>query len=74
MNSRYAENAIAGGSLNTDPNSIASGIFNRWKNSAGHNRHMLYDFDARITMAFGIAPRLDENGRVSSGAIFATGY
>ena len=74
MNSRYAENAIACGSLNTDPNSIASGIFNRWKNSAGHNRHMLYDFDSRIAMAFGIAPRLDENGRVSSGAIFATGY
>jgi len=74
LNTRYAENAISCGALGVDPASTASGIFSRWKNSEGHNRHMLYDFDARITMAFGIAPELDEDGFVTSGAIFATGY
>ena len=74
INSRYAENAIGVGSLSADPADTALSIFNRWKDSAGHNRHMLYDFDSRITMAFGIVPKLDANGTVTSGAIFATGF
>jgi uncharacterized protein YkwD len=74
MNSRYAENATNTGALGTDPKSTALGIFNEWKNSKGHNKHMLYDFDPQIQMAFGIAPKLDETGFITSGAIFATGY
>jgi hypothetical protein len=35
---------------------------------------MLFSFNANITMAFGIAPQLDDNGFVTSGAIFATGF
>ena len=74
INSRYAENAIGCGALSADPKDTAASIFTKWKESEGHNRHMLYDFDRRITMAFGIAPKLDGNGLVISGAIFATGY
>ena len=74
LNSRYAENAISCGALGVDPASTARGIFSRWKNSEGHNRHMLYNFDSKITMAFGIAPKLDADGFVTSGAIFASGY
>jgi uncharacterized protein YkwD len=74
MNSRYAENASKTGALHPDPKNTARGIFRRWKESKGHNRHMLYDFDPEIKMAFGIAPKLEENGTVTSGAIFATGY
>jgi uncharacterized protein YkwD len=74
MNSRYAENAIGVGSLNADPNDVAVHIFTRWKNSKGHNRHMLYSFDKSIKMAFGFTPKLEDNGLVTSGAIFATGY
>ncbi|GHU38691.1 hypothetical protein FACS1894105_12890 [Clostridia bacterium] len=74
MNSRYAENALKTGAIGADPKSAARGIFSIWKNSKGHNRHMLYDFDPQIKMALGIAPKLEENGTVTSGAIFATGY
>jgi uncharacterized protein YkwD len=74
LNSRYAENAISVGTLSSDPADAALSIFTQWKNSAGHNRHMLYNFGPRITMAFGIAPKLEANGKVTSGAIFATGY
>jgi uncharacterized protein YkwD len=74
INTRYAENVIGVGTLNPDPLDTALSIFTRWKESAGHNRHMLYNFDSRIKMAFGIVPKLDDNGRVTSGAIFATGY
>lgn len=74
LNTRYAENALSCGALGTDPLSTARGIFSIWKNSEGHNRHMLYNFDSQITMAFGIAPKLDKDGFVTSGAIFATGY
>jgi uncharacterized protein YkwD len=74
MNSRYAENASDTGALGSDPKSTALGIFRRWKESKGHNKHMLYDFDPQIKMAFGIAPKLDEDGFITSGAIFATGY
>jgi len=74
MNTRYAENVIGVGTLSADPTETANSILTRWKNSAGHNRHLLYNFDNRITMAFGIAPKLDSNGKVTSGAIFATGY
>jgi uncharacterized protein YkwD len=74
INSRYAENASKTGALHPDPQNTALGIFNRWKASKGHNKHMLYDFDPQIQMAFGIAPELDETGFITSGAIFATGY
>ena len=74
MNTRYAENVITCGALGSDPLSTARWVFTRWKNSEGHNRHMLYNFDSRITMAFGIAPKIDDDGFVTSGAIFATGY
>jgi uncharacterized protein YkwD len=74
LNTRYAENVISCGALGADPVSTARGIFSRWKNSEGHNRHMLYDFDSRITMAFGIMPELDKDGFVTSGTTFATGY
>jgi len=35
---------------------------------------MIYNFSANITMAFGIVPTLEANGRITSGAIFATGF
>jgi uncharacterized protein YkwD len=74
LNSRYAENAIGVGTLSSDPIEAANSIFISWKSSTAHNRHMLYNFNSQITMAFGIAPKLETNGRVTSGAIFATGY
>lgn len=74
LNSRYAENALTAGALSPDPANTALGIFSRWKNSKGHNRHMLYDFDSHIKMGFGIAPVADKDGFVISGAVFATGY
>ncbi|GHU88226.1 hypothetical protein FACS1894202_03980 [Clostridia bacterium] len=74
MNSQYAENAANAGALHPDPKNTALGIFSSWKESKGHNRHMVYDFDSQIKMAFGIAPKLDKDGFVTSGAIFATGY
>ena len=74
LNTRYAENVIGVGSLSADPQDTAESIFTWWKNSAGHNRHMLYSFNANITMAFGFTPKLDADGRVTSGAVFATGY
>ena len=74
LNTRYAENAIGCGALSADPKDTANSIFTSWKNSKGHNRHMLYGFDLHIKMAFGIAPKLDGNGFITSGAIFATGY
>lgn len=74
MNSRYAENCTSSGRLHPDPLNTALGIFTRWKESSGHNRHMLYSFDPKIKMAFGIVPKLDDKGFVTSGAIFATGY
>ncbi|MCL2801193.1 MAG: leucine-rich repeat protein [Treponema sp.] len=75
MNTRFAENAISVHRLNSNPAIAANYIFTRWKNSAGHNRHMLYNFSAPIQMALGIVPMLESNGRdVSSGAIWATGF
>jgi hypothetical protein len=74
INSRYAENALATGALDADPVSAARGVFSIWKDSEGHNRHMLYDFKPETTMALGIAPELDDTGFVTSGAIFATGF
>ena len=74
MNSQYAENAAGVGTLSSNPKKTAQSIFDAWKNSPGHNRHMIYNFSGDITMAFGIAPKLDKNGTVTSGAIFATGY
>jgi len=74
INTRYAENVIGVGTLSNDPKDTALSIFNRWKDSAGHNRHLLFSFNANITMAFGIVPKLDDNGFVTSSAIFATGF
>jgi uncharacterized protein YkwD len=74
VNTRYAENALTAGALSSDPANTALGIFSRWKNSEGHNWHMLYDFDSHIKMGFGLVPVLDDDGFVISGAIFATGY
>lgn len=74
LNTRYAENALATGALGKSPISTAAGIFGSWKESEGHNNHMLYKFGENTTMALGIAPEIDEDGFVVSGAIFATGY
>ena len=74
INTRYAENGTGVRTLNTDPKAVANRIFTNWSRSPNHNRHMLYSFDSRITMAFGFAPKLNSNGSVESAAIFATGY
>jgi hypothetical protein len=75
MNTRFAENAISVHQLDPDPVIAANYIFTRWRNSAGHNRHFLYNFSPPIQMALGIVPELDSNGwSVSSGAIWATGF
>jgi uncharacterized protein YkwD len=74
MGSRYAENAKSAATVNNTPEVTALNIFTRWKNSPGHNEHMLYDFDPQITMALGFSPEFDKFGVVSSGSIFATGY
>jgi uncharacterized protein YkwD len=74
LNTRYAENTLATGALGPDPIGTARGIFSIWKDSDGHNRHMLYNFRAEIKMGFGIAPKLDKDGFVTSGAVFASGY
>jgi uncharacterized protein YkwD len=74
INSRFAENAVGVGAIGADPIGTAKAIFTQWKNSPGHNNHMLYNFDKQITMAFGIAPQLEENGFVTTGAIFASGF
>jgi uncharacterized protein YkwD len=74
LNSPYAENILATGALHPDPLNTAYGIFSIWKESDGHNKHMLYDFTDEITMGFGIVPELDSDGFVTSGAVFASGY
>ena len=74
LNTRYAENALSAGAISPDPLDTALGIFQIWKESAGHNQHMLYNFSPHITMAFGFSPKLGADGFVTSGAIFATGY
>ncbi|MCL2765944.1 MAG: leucine-rich repeat protein [Treponema sp.] len=75
MNTRFAENALSVHRLNSDPVAAANYIFTRWRDSPGHNRHMLYNFSPPIQMALGIVPELDSNGQsVSSGAIWATGF
>ena len=73
-NTWFAENVVGVGVLGSDPVDVATCIFTKWKNSPGHNRHMLYNFDPQITMAFGIAPELEENGTVTSGATFLTAF
>jgi hypothetical protein len=74
MNTRFAENALSVHRLDPNPVIAANYIFTRWRNSAGHNRHMLFNFSPPIQMALGIVPELDSSGRVSSGAIWATGF
>ena len=73
-NTWFAENIVGVGALGPDPVDVATSIFTKWKNSPGHNNHMLFNFDQQISMAFGIVPELEENGLVTSGAIFATGF
>jgi uncharacterized protein YkwD len=74
INSRYAENALLGVYVSTTPEDAALSIFSSWKESEGHNRHMLYNFESHIQMAFGISQVQDEDGNITTGAIFATGY
>ncbi len=74
INTRYAENITCYGAFTADYKSAAYGIFKLWKESPGHNSHMLYDFDTNITMALGFAPSFDEYGFISSAGVFATGY
>ena len=75
MNTRFAENALSIHTLNPDPVIAANYIFTIWRNSSGHNAHMLYSFSPPIQMALGIVPELDSARKsVSSGAIWATGF
>ena len=85
MNTRFAENAYSVMHLHPDPLITANYVFYGWKNSSGHNRHMLYNFSSEVTMALGVVPELSEyiNRRfvisvegnyVTSGFIFATGW
>jgi uncharacterized protein YkwD len=74
INSPYAENVLTAGAIGPKPENAALGIFLSWKESPGHNRHMLYDFEPYIKMALGIAPKLDDDGFVITGAVFASGY
>ena len=78
INSQFAENIGGRRSLDPDPQVTAFRFFSSWRNSYGHNRHMLWDFDTHITMAFGIIPEVvsqtDQGTRVASAGIFATGY
>lgn len=73
INSRYAENCLTAGAIGHKPEGAARGMFAIWKESPGHNRHMLYDFEPHIKMGVGFAPKF-ENGFVISGGIFASGY
>ena len=75
LDSRYAENILSVHQLDSNPVKAANYMFTIWKNSSGHNEHMLYNFSPHIQMALGIAPELDRGGRtVSSGATWATGF
>jgi len=74
MNTRYAENAYSELTLDfTDARASADIFFTGWKNSPGHNRHMLYGFDSNITMALGLDLEINYNS-VTSPGIWATGY
>lgn len=74
MNTRFAENALGKHRLDFDAQKSAEYIFSRWKNSQGHNRHMLYDFDEQITMALGLDLQIENGQWMDSPAIWATGY
>jgi uncharacterized protein YjdB len=74
VNTRYAENALSVGNLNLNPKVEAKDIFESWRNSEGHNRHFLWNFGDSITMALGLALEMDGSGRITSGAIWASGY
>ncbi|MDR1065232.1 MAG: Ig-like domain-containing protein [Oscillospiraceae bacterium] len=76
MDTRYAENAhwSSGHSYDLNPQTAALQIFTNWKESEGHNRHMLYDFNENITMALGLYFELGEYGTFTTGAIWASGY
>jgi len=69
----FGENAASVTILDPDPQITARHTFNRWRNSEGHNRHMLWDFDDRIVIGFGMAPTINVQNNVVSGAIFASG-
>ena len=75
MNSRYAENAAYFRAFSCDrAEDIAEALFDMWEASFGHNRHMLYDFNAEITMALGLSIIVLGDGVISFCAIFASGY
>jgi uncharacterized protein YkwD len=74
MNTRFAENAASTAwSLDQNPAKAAEHFFTKWRNSKGHNDHMLYNFKREITMALGLDLRIEDN-RITSPAIWATGY
>lgn len=74
MNTRFAENALSVHQLKSDPKEEAEYIFSRWRDSEGHNKHMLYVFDDPITMALGLDLQVEDGNRITSAAIWATGY
>ena|GEM_PF-6689644 len=79
MNTRYAENCGPAPwivfDLQIAAKEHAEDIFNRWKNSPGHNRHMLYNFKQETTMALGLYLRPDYYNTGFGGfAVWASGY
>lgn len=75
VNSRYAENIISLGmyDIDTDAKTIATIFFEGWKQSSGHNKHMLYNFNDNITMALGLDLKI-ESGQLTSPGVWASGY
>ena len=74
INSPFAENAAGVRLLDSDPFATAYMFFSAWRDSPCHNRHMLFNFAPHVQMAFGIYPEIGADGRVTSGAIFASGF
>lgn len=74
INTRYAENIFYFIGYPRRPKELAERIFEFWKESPGHNFHMLYPFSDKITMAAGIDIEMQEDGFVSLRAVRAGGY
>lgn len=74
INTRYAENIFYFVGYPRRPQEFAERIFMFWKESPGHNFHMLYPFSDKITMAAGIDIEMREDGCVSLRAVWAGGY
>ena len=74
MNTRFAENAASARTIDpNDARASADRFFSSWRESSGHNRHMLYDFSPQITMALGLDLKISNDSLTSPG-IWATGY